>query len=142
MAMIDRPKAIAEWRRGRLAVRSALLLLHAGLYADAISRMYYAILHATTAALLTKGFDPATHRAATSLLNQHLIHTGELEPEWLNCFRDAMNDRRAADYDANIVFTTQQAADAYQQAEAFCARIHRYLLAEGFADAELAAGQP
>ena len=141
MAVVNRTRITAEWRRGGLALRAAALLVDAGLYADAISRMYYAVLHATTAALLPKGFDPATHRAAMALLNQRLIHTGELERRWLNCFRDAMNNRRAADYDAGAVFTDQQAADSYEEAAAFCARIHRYLLAEGFTDAELAASR-
>ena len=139
MATVNRAKAIAVWQRSGLALRAAALLVDAGLYADATSRMYYAILHATTAALLLKGFDPATHQAARALLNQHLIHTGELERRWLNCFRDAMNNRRAADYDAGVVFTYQQTSDSYREAEAFCARIHRYVLAQGFTDAELAA---
>ena len=57
MAVVNRTRITAEWRRGGLALRAAALLVAAGLYADAISRMYYAVLHATTAALLTKGFD-------------------------------------------------------------------------------------
>ena len=72
MAVVNRTRITAEWRRGGLALRAAALLVAAGLYADAISRMYYAVLHATTAALLTKGFDPTTHRAARNLFNQHL----------------------------------------------------------------------
>ena len=141
MAEMNRARVIAEWQRSRLAARAAQLLEEAGLYADAISRMYYAMLHATTAGLLTKGFDPATHRAAGRLLNQHFIHTGEMNREWLDYFQQAMNNRQAADYNALAVFTDQQTEQHRQQAEAFCARIHRYLLAEGFADAELAAGQ-
>lgn len=142
MAEVNRAKIIAEWRRSRLALRAAQLLVEAGLYADAVSRMYYAILHAVTAALLTKGFDPATHRAARNLLNQHFIHTGEMSREWLDYFQRAVNNRHAADYNALVIFTDGQTEQHLQQAEAFCARIHRYLLAEGFTDAELAASRP
>ena len=78
MVAVNRARIIAEWQRSVSALRAALLLVEAGLYADAISRMYYAILHTVTAALLTKGFNPATHRAARNLLNQHFIHTGEI----------------------------------------------------------------
>ena len=52
MAAVNRTRITAEWRRGGLALRAAALLVEAGLYADATSRMYYAILHAATAALL------------------------------------------------------------------------------------------
>ena len=142
MAEMNRARLIAEWQRSRLASRSAQLLLEAGLYADAVSRAYYAMLHATTAGLLTKGFAPATHRAAGRLLNQHFIHTGQMNREWLDYFQQAMNNRQAADYNALAVFTDQQTEEQRQQSEAFCARIHRYLLGEGFTDAELAAGQP
>ena len=127
MATANHTKIIAEWQRSELALRAALLLAEADLYADAISRMYYAILHATTAALLSKGSDPATHRAARHLLNQHFVHTGEISREWLDYFERAMNNRRAADYDAEAVFTSAQMNEHRQQAEAFCARIHRYL---------------
>ena len=142
MAEVNRAKVIAEWQRSRLALRAALLLVEAGLYADAISRMYYAVLHATTATLLNEGFDPATHRAARDLLNQHLIHTGEMGREYLDYFHRAMDNRRAADYDAEAVFTDGTTNSLYRQAEAFCARIHRYLQEEGFSDAELSASQP
>ena len=139
MAVVNRAKAIAGWQRSGLALRAALLLVDAGLYADATSRMYYAILHATTAALLTKGFAPTTHRAARNLFNRHFIHTGEIGREWLDYFQRAMRNRHAADYDADAIFTREQTDFHRQQAEAFCARIHRYLLAQGFTDAELAA---
>ena len=139
MVAVNRARIIAEWQRSVSALRAALLLVEAGLYADAISRMYYAILHTVTAALLTKGFNPATHRAARNLLNQHFIHTGEIVREWLDYFQRAMNNRHSADYDAEAVFTDVQTDYHRQQAAAFCARIRRCLLAVGFTDAELAA---
>ena len=142
MVEVNHDNIIAEWRRSRQAHHAAQLLVEAGLYADAISRTYYAILHAVTAALLNKGFYPNTHPAAGRLLNQHFIHTGEMSREWLDYFQRAMNNRRCADYNVLAVFTDQQAEQHLQQAEAFRALIHRYLLAEGFSDAELAASQP
>ena len=142
MAEMNRVKITAEWRRSRLALRAAQLLAEEELYSDAISRMYYTILHAVTAALLTKGFDPATHRAAGRLLNQHFIHTGEMGREWLDYFQRAMNNRHAADYNASAIFTDQQVEQHLQQTVAFCDRVHRHLLEEGFTDAELTDSQP
>lgn len=140
--MMDRNRIIAEWRRGMLSLQAAAVLIQAGLYADAISRMYYAILHTATAALLTKGIAPATHQAAAALLNQHLIHAGDLERALLDIYRDAMKTRHTADYDAAHIFSPGDAADSYQDAEQFIARIRRYLLAQGFTDDALAVVQP
>ena len=139
---MNRLRTVGEWRRGRLALQSASVLSRASLSADAISRAYYAILHATRAALLTRSITPNNHHAAGDLLNRHFIYPGDMEREWLDVFRNAMLLRVEADYNALAVFTYQQADDSYRQAEAFCARIHRHLLAEGFSDAELATGRP
>lgn len=136
--MMDRALIIAHWRRGMLALQAAAVLTGAGLYADAISRMYYALLHTTTAALLTKGITPATHQAAETLLNQHLIHPGELERALLDIYREAMKIRHTADYDAAHIFRPDDVADSYQDADHFTARIRRYLQTQGFTDGELA----
>lgn len=72
---MERELIILEWQRGLLSSRAAVGLTRAGLYADAISRAYYAIFHATKATVLTKEIEPTTHQAAGSLLNQHLIYT-------------------------------------------------------------------
>ena len=136
--MMNRNQIIAHWRRGMLSLQVVSVLISAGLYADAISRMYYAILHTTTAALLTKGFDPETHQAAAALLNQHLIHPGDLERPLLDIYRDAMEIRRTADYNAARIFHPDDVADKYRKADQFTARIRRYLLAQGFTDDALA----
>ena len=57
--------------------------------------------------LLTKEIEPTTHQAAGSLLNQHLIYTGELERRWLTHFTDALSIRLDAEYDVKLVFTAR-----------------------------------
>ena len=123
-------------------MRSALILSQAGLAADAVSRAYYAILHATKAALLTQNVTTTTHQGARDLLNRYLIYEGDMERQWLDTFQEAMSGRLQADYNPLARFDDRKANDAYHNAAAFCARIHRILLAEGFTDAELDAGRP
>jgi len=43
---MNRNMVVAEWNRARESLRAAETLTRDGLYADAISRAYYAILHA------------------------------------------------------------------------------------------------
>ena len=138
----QRDLAVAEWRRSRLALQSASVLTQSGLHADAISRAYYAILHAAKAGLQTRGISADRHHAANHQFNQHLIHAGHIEREWLDVFRIALRMRIAADYNVTLAFTRAEAEHHCRQAQAFCDRINRYLLAEGFAAAELADALP
>jgi uncharacterized protein (UPF0332 family) len=48
---MNRSMVLAEWNRARESLRAAETLTRDGLYADAISRAYYAILHAAKAGL-------------------------------------------------------------------------------------------
>ena len=137
MVTVNRGLAVAEWRRSRSALQSASVLSRAELSADAISRAYYAIRHAAKAALLTRSITASSHHAINRLLNRHLIYAGFVEREWLDVFRAAMRARMEADYDVMAAFTPWQAEGHRRQAAAFCARIRRYLQAEGFDDGEL-----
>ena len=66
MAALNRARVVAEWQRSGEALQSALIPSQAGLAADAVSRAYYAILHATKAALLTQNITPTTHQGAVA----------------------------------------------------------------------------
>ncbi len=48
---MNRGMVLAEWNRARESLRAAESLTRDGLYADAISRAYYAILHSAKNAL-------------------------------------------------------------------------------------------
>jgi len=48
---MNRNMVLAEWNRARESLRAAETLTRNACYADAISRAYYAILHAAKAAL-------------------------------------------------------------------------------------------
>lgn len=131
-------RCIAEWRRGRSALRSAAVLRQTGLYPDSVSRSYYAILHGMRAALAIKDLIPNSHNGTRALFNQHLIYAGEVEREWLDYFKRARIERTAADYNVLTVITEPMAAFQHREAEQFTARIRRYLLAQGFTDDTLA----
>ena len=137
MVAVNHELVIAEWRRSRQALQAASGLTQSGLAADSISRSYYAILHAAKAALWTRGISVHRHNAVGQLLNQHFIHPGAMERQWLDVFRRARVMRTAADYDVRVIFTVGDADTRYRQAQAFCDRINRYLLDAGLAAAEL-----
>lgn len=88
-----------ELLRGEQALRAAQLLLQQHLLQDALSRSYYAILHAARAALLAAGVTVTSHRGVRRLFGQHLIKSSKLPAHLAEILADEQDDRVLADYD-------------------------------------------
>jgi len=88
-----------EFLRAEQALRAAQLLLQQLLLQDALSRSYYAILHAARAALLAEGVTVTSHRGVRRLFGQHLIKAGKLPSSMAEVLADEQDDRILADYD-------------------------------------------
>ncbi len=108
-----------------------------GLYADAVSRAYYATLHAAKAALFIHNVAAESHAAVRRMFGLHLIRSGEIESTWSSNLGESLDDRLAADYDASVFFSSAEASQECQRTRAFLDRIHHYLLAKGLTDNEL-----
>jgi len=68
---IRKERIEAEIDRAKEALTAAKNLFEDGLFADSISRAYYAIFHAARAVLLTKEIDTDTHSGAISMFGLH-----------------------------------------------------------------------
>ena len=134
---MNRPIILAEWRRAGQSLRAAQLLRERGLHADAVSRAYYAVLHAGKAALLTRGIEAERHAAVRRLFGLHLVRTGEFEPEWAAHLGETSDDWLAADYDVETSFSTGDAVEQYRKARKFLERVRCYPHSTGFSEAEL-----
>lgn len=78
----DRSEIKAETQRAEKALKAAKLLLAENLLEDALSRTYYAVLHAARAVLLGEGVRVNSHKAVRRLFGQHLIKAGKLDPRF------------------------------------------------------------
>ena len=98
-----------ELRHAALAHQASRLLRDAGLYNDALNRLYYALYHTVTALLLTGGIEPRRHRALPGLLGTHF--STALTPSDLAVVARAATWRELADYErtweANLEVTSQ-----------------------------------
>jgi uncharacterized protein (UPF0332 family) len=101
---MNRNMVLAEWSRARQSLQAAETLTSDGLYADAISRAYYSILHAAKAALHVHDIVAESHPAVRRMFGLHLVKTGEIEPEWSAYLTESLDDRLAADYDVETIF--------------------------------------
>ncbi|MBI5428645.1 MAG: HEPN domain-containing protein [Nitrospinae bacterium] len=117
----------AELRRAEKSLRAARLLFQEGLLEDALSRTYYAVLHAARAALLTEGIRVKSHKSVRRLFGQHLIKTGRLDSQYAAILAEEQDDRYLADYDAIFSPEKEQVNTRVKDATRFLKAIKRYL---------------
>ena len=86
---MNRTLVLAEWQRAGQALRAAKVLTDAGYPADALSRAYYATLHAAKAAPSVHNVVTASHAAVRRMFGLHLIRTSEIEREWRVTWRNS-----------------------------------------------------
>ena len=119
--------ARAEWRRANESLAAALLCLDNGLNADAISRAYYAVMHAAKAALEIRDVNADSHQGVRNQFGLHIVRLGLIEPVWGAEIGRLNTLRIVADYNAMSMITESDARDAYGSAEAFMNRVRTLL---------------
>jgi uncharacterized protein (UPF0332 family) len=83
------------------------------------------------AALLSRGVDAKTHAGAMKLFNRELTQKGVLPP-FNKLLTGLSGSREAADYDAGVSFTTDEARALLADADAFRAAVLDLLTREGW----------
>ena len=136
---MSKERAIAEWRRARESLGAASTYEQGRYYADAISRSYYAVMHASKAALQLYDVDVNRHRALGGLFGQHIVNRNLLQAELSREIGRLSELRNDADYEVEMVFGEADARAAYQRAAAFLDRI-RALLTDHISPEELEPG--
>ena len=121
-----------ERERGDDSLRSAEVLLREALYADAVSRAYYAAFHYARALLLTIGEEPITHAGVERLLHRDLVRNGTLAPDVARILGRLMKNRLDADYTSEVVFTHEAAQQEVDAARRFVEVASAQLAAGGW----------
>lgn len=137
---MNKALVLAEWQRAAQSLGAAESCRRDGFYADAVSRAYYAILHAAKAALQLQGIEAESHAAVKRLFGLHVIQPGLVEAEWGSFAGESLDLRLTADYDVETPFSEMDAREECERARAFLTRIRELLLAGGLAQDELRTG--
>ena len=124
-------RAEKEIIRADKALRSATMLLAEGLLEDAISRAYYAVLHAAKAALAVANVAADSHAGVRRMFCLHLVKDALIEDEYAGILVSAQEDRELGDYDIDVVIDESRAGQRIQDAVRFVNRIKRYIEANG-----------
>ena len=120
----------AEWKRARRALEAAEALRERELAEDAVSRAYYAVLHAAKAALLTRDIVTESHAAVRRLFGRELVRTGEIERDWAKVLLREQEEREVADYEVGAVINLATAEELVGDARRFLERMAAYLAAQ------------
>lgn len=128
---------VAEWRRASESLSAAEVLMREGCHADAVSRAYYASMHAAKAALFVHGVAATSHAGVKRMFGLHLVHPGRIESPWSDHLVEGSDERLAADYDVFISYSEQETQQACEHAREFLARMRQYLIASGVAERDL-----
>jgi uncharacterized protein (UPF0332 family) len=123
----------AEWSRAQRALQAAVLLQQHGLTEDAVSRAYYATMHAAKAALLVHDLMVESHAAVRRLFGQVLVVAEGVEREWAQILARGHDQRGAAEY--NVEFVVDEAATErlVRDAQRFVGRMGHYMNSKGVA---------
>ena len=121
----------AELLRAEKSLDAARSLLKDNFLEDALSRSYYAILHAARAVLLAEGASVSSHRAVRRLFGSHLIKPGKLAVRLAKILAEEQDDRFLADYDAWFHAERERAEKRVSEAAEFLTAINLFLKSQG-----------
>jgi uncharacterized protein (UPF0332 family) len=108
-------------------LKAAGILFENKLYEDAVSRAYYAVLHAAKAALAVRQQTPPADQGVHRVFEVVLVNNGCIEGEFAKLMVDHQACREACDYDADFRIAEDEAQSKLEAASRFLERIGLYL---------------
>lgn len=110
-------------------------MIAAGLYEDAMSRVYYAAFHMASAVLLALGVEVKTHSALQALFSQHVVRPGLVTPGSSRHLAALFGLRQQADYNRHFQIDEQTAREERTRARELLAELETVLRARGVTEA-------
>ena len=120
-----------EFARAKKSLAAARLLLSSSLFEDAVSRSYYAVMHATKSALLVHDVIADSHARVRRLFGSVLVRPSLVEKEWAAVLGRQQDKRAVADYAVGTAWDPEDASRLVEDAAAFVKRIQDYLKSAG-----------
>ena len=117
-------------QRARRSLRSARNLLDDGDHDFAMSRAYYAMFYAATAALLSLEVKRSKHSGVIAAFGQRLVKTGKFTAEHQRVLQDAFTDRSAGDY-AGVFPAREEVERRLAEADNFVQSVADFLKDQG-----------
>jgi len=120
---------LARARDSSIAGRA---LFGQGLYADAVSRAYYAAFHAAIALLTAHGKTISSHAVVKATFHKDFVRTGVFNKESGRSFERLFDDRQLGDYSYDAEWTVDRVAHDLDAADTLIDEIERHLKRQGY----------
>ena len=117
--------AVIEKAKDKL--KTAHIDFNSGQYDDAVSRAYYAVYHAITAAHLNKGKAYSSHAQTMGAFNRDFIKSGLFPKVFSRMIQELFEDRQTGDYDVASWIEKETAEKDISNAELILEAINAYL---------------
>lgn len=108
-------------------LKTALIDFENGQYDDSVSRSYYAIFHAISAALFSKGLSFSSHGQTIGAFNREFIKTGIFPREYMLAVQKLFDERQTGDYDIFSEIDRDTACECAEDARKLIDGIKKYL---------------
>ena len=97
-------------------------------YDDSISRAYYAVFHAISALLLSKGLHYSSHAQVIGNFNKEFVKTKIFPKTFTKIIQRLFEERQIGDYDIESGITKKEAKQNLDDASKIIAAIYDYLV--------------
>lgn len=127
--MIEESLGLAQYRFQKALehLKSAEILLNAGMYNDSLGRSYYAMFNAARALLALKQLDSKKHSGVISLFNQHFVKTGIIDRTAGRDLNKARVRRESSDYADFYLVSKEESYNQLETAKRFVITIRSVL---------------
>ncbi len=111
-------------------LEGATVLLERSILDDSVSRAYYAVFHAISAVLFTKGLSFSSHSQTIGKFNKEFIHAGIFPKSYSTEIHFLFDKREAGDYDIDSSIDIRIATRCLSSANEIVSSIEQYLISE------------
>lgn len=115
-------------RKAKRYLASARLLLDAGDYDSAISRVYYAAFYVAEILLDAQGLSFSSHRGVISAYGQEFAQKGQLDARFHRLLIRAFEKRQQADYLAETGMAREEVVELLDETETFVQAAESWLM--------------
>ena len=122
-----RPELRLMIEKAASKLKTARIDFENGQYDDSISRSYYAVFHALSAALLQKRLTYSSHSQAIGAFNREFVKQGLFPKDFTAIVQGLFADRQTGDYDLGDMIDEETAALGIKNADRILQAIRLYL---------------
>ena len=106
---------------------SARIMLENGRFDDTVSRSYYAVFHAISAALFSKSLSYSSHAQVIGAFNREFVKIGVFPHSFTKMIKQMYNERQIGDYDFDSWIDEQTARESIENAVIIVSGVVKFL---------------